>query len=158
MKNNKVKNLLFSIGICLVFAIIGGILTGDALESWFIEINHPWFSLPLWGWYIVGGFYYIMVIIILFRLFNAAKSSDKSTSIWLTIGMIAGNEFWNFLFFGLESTFFAFIGLIPFTILVLVLFNTLWKFQKVTAWFLFPYLIWLVYDLLWTYNLWMLNK
>ncbi|NEN25248.1 tryptophan-rich sensory protein [Cryomorpha ignava] len=158
MKKDRVKNLLSAIGISLMFAVIGGLLTGDALENWFAEINQPWFSLPLWGWYIVGGLYYFMVIIILFRLFNASKNSDKSTLIWLTIGMIAGNEFWNFLFFGLESTLLAFFGLIPFTILVLVLYIRLLKFQKITAWILFPYLIWLVYDILWTYNLWIMNK
>jgi len=158
MKKEKLKNLLLSIGICFIFAIIGGLLTGDALNNWFAQINHPWFSLPLWGWYIVGGLYYMMTIAILYRIFNATDTLQKKTAIWLAISMIAVNEFWNYLFFGLESTFAGFIGLLPFTLLVIVLFIILWNFQRKTAWILFPYLLWLGYDLVWTYNLWIMNK
>jgi len=99
-----------------------------------------------------------MAIIILYRLFNTPKDSARTVIIGLTLAMIAGNEFWNYLFFGLESTFSAFAGLIPFTILVVVLFKKLWTFQRTTAWILFPYLLWLGYDLIWIYNLWQLNK
>ncbi len=157
MKENF-KYLLISCTICLVFAIIGGLLTGDSLESWFVEIKHPWFSLPITGWYIVGVLYYIMAIAILFRLLIAKDGMPRKIAIWLTVAMLAGNEFWNYLFFGLESTFAGFIGLLPFIILVVVLFIRLWKFQKRTAWILLPYVIWLGYDLVWTYYLWILNK
>jgi tryptophan-rich sensory protein len=71
--------------------------------------------------------------------------------------MLAGNEVWNYLFFGLESTFLAFISLIPFSILVFLLFIKLKKIDKKSALILTPYLIWLIYDLSWTYYLWKLN-
>lgn len=158
MKKKNLKYLLLSIGICFVFAIFGGLLTGNSLENWFTEIEHPWFSLPLTGWYIVGGLYYIMAIAILYQLLIVKNEPERKIAIWLTIAMIVGNEFWNYLFFGLESTFAGFIGLIPFTIIVIFLFIILWKFQKRTAWILLPYVIWLGYDLVWTYNLWILNK
>lgn len=158
MKKSNLKYLLLSIGICFLFAIIGGLLTGNSLENWFTEIKHPWFSLPMTGWYIIGGLYYLMTIAILYRLLIANDGLQRRIAIWLTIAMIAGNEFWNYLFFGLESTFAGFVGLIPFTLIVIVLFIRLWKFQKQTAWILLPYLIWLGYDLIWTYSLWKLNK
>ncbi len=158
MKKENLKYLLLSFAICGVFAIIGGLLTGDSLENWFTEIKHPWFSLPLTGWYIVGVVYYIMSITILYRLLMAKDGLQRKIVIWMTIAMIAGNEFWNYLFFGLESTYAGFIGLLPFTLLVVVLFIRLWKFQQKTAWILLPYVIWLGYDLVWTYNLWILNK
>lgn len=158
MNNRNLLYLLLSIGICVVFALIGGLLTGNSLESWFTEITHPWFSLPLTGWYIVGGLYYIMTIAILYQLLIAKNGLERKIVIWLTIAMIAGNELWNYLFFGLESTFAGFIGLIPFTLLVIALFIKLWKFKQKTAWVLFPYVIWLGYDLIWTYQLWILNK
>lgn len=158
MKKRNLKYLLLSIGICVAFALIGGLLTGNSLENWFTEIKHPWFSLPLTGWYVVGGLYYIMTIVILYQLLIAKNGLERKITVWLTIAMIAGNEFWNYLFFGLESTFAGFIGLIPFTLLVVILFVKLWKFQQRTAWILLPYVIWLGYDLVWTYSLWILNK
>ncbi|TXD80706.1 tryptophan-rich sensory protein [Subsaximicrobium wynnwilliamsii] len=158
MKKGNLIYLLLSTGICVVFAIIGGLLVGNSLENWFTEIKHPWFSLPMIGWYIVGGLYYIMAIAILYRLLIAKDGLQRRLAICLTIAMIAGNEFWNYLFFGLESTYAGFIGLIPFTLIVVVLFVRLWKFQQRTAWILLPYVIWLGYDIIWTYNLWILNK
>lgn len=158
MKKLNLRYLLLSITICVVFAIIGGLLTGDSLETWFTQIRHPWFSLPLTGWYVIGGLYYIMAIAILYKLLITKDGPQRKISIWLTISMIAGNEFWNYLFFGLESTYAGFIGLIPFTLIVVALFISLWKFQQKTARILFPYVIWLSYDLIWTYNLWILNK
>lgn len=158
MKKENSKHLLLSIFICLASAVIGAFLTGDSLENWFIAIKHPWFSLPIKGWYIVGGLYYIMAIAILYQLFNAKSSLKRKTSLRLTIAMLAGNEIWNYLFFGLESALAGFIGLIPFTLLVSILFIQLWKFQKKTAWILLPYVFWLGYDLVWAYRLWMLNR
>ncbi|MFD0762852.1 tryptophan-rich sensory protein [Lutibacter aestuarii] len=64
----NLKNLLLSISICVVFAIIGGFLAGNSLETWFAEIRKPRFSLPLKGWHIVGVLYYIMTITILYQL------------------------------------------------------------------------------------------
>jgi len=154
----NLKNLLLSISICVVFAIIGGFLAGNSLETWFAEIRKPRFSLPLKGWHIVGVLYYIMTITILYQLLISKDGFQRKLAIWLTIVMIAGNEFWNYLFFGLKSTFAGFTGLIVFALLVVMLFITLWKFKKMIAWILFPYLIWLVYDIFWIYNLWILNK
>lgn len=158
MKKGNLKYLLLSIGISTAFALIGGLLVDNSLENWFIEIKQPWFSLPLPAWYIVGGLYYIMTSAILYQLLIAKNGYRKNRAICLTLAMMTGNEFWNYLFFGLESTFTGFIGLVPFTLIVLVLFNTLRKFQRKTAWILLPYVIWLGYDLVWTYSLWTLNK
>ncbi len=158
MKKGTLKNILLSLAICFGFAVIGGLLTGDALENWFVEIKHPWFSLPLWGWYIVAGTYSLIAIVLLSRLFGTRRSKQRNTALGLTFAMLAANEFWNYLFMGMESTLAGFLALIPFTFIVISLFYTLRKFDRIAAWVLFPYLLWLAYDLIWTYNLWVLNK
>lgn len=152
-----IKNALISITTCLAFAIIGNLFTGDALESWFAQLRQPAFALPLWGWMIVGGLYYIMAIIIFYRVLQLPGSSGRTSALWLTLAMIAGNEFWNYLFFGLQSTLAGFIGLLPFCLLAMVLYLKLRKVQASTAWILLPYLLWLGYDLVWAYSLWQLN-
>lgn len=151
------KSLLLSIGICIFFAAVGGLLTGDALETWYPSLRQPSFALPMWGWYIVGIIYYVIVVVVLFRILNRTSQKGRRTLLMLTIAMIAGNEFWNYLLFGLKSPFIAFIGLIPFSIIVLWLYIKLRKFQPNTSWILLPYLIWLIYDFVWMYNLWKLN-
>jgi len=87
--NKKVKNLFTSIGICVFFGIIGGWLTGDALEIWFKQINQPWYSLPLTGWYSVGCLYYLMIIVILswFKQINQPWYSLPLTG-WYSVGCL----------------------------------------------------------------------
>ena len=158
MKKTDLRALLLSIAICLVFATLGGLLTGNSLERWFAELEHPWFSLPMKGWYLVGGLYYLMAMAILYQILTATGGGERKTLIGLTLAMLAGNEFWNYLFFGLESTFAGFVGLIFFAILVVVLFIRLWKFRQRPALILLPYVCWLAYDLVWAYQLLVLNN
>ncbi len=156
--NKKAKNLIKAILIVIFFAVLGSLLIGDALNIWFVEIKKPWYSIPLWSWFVIGGLYYLMAIIILYKLFNQEYSNTVNRILWLTLLMIVYNEFWNYLFFGIQSTFAGFIGLLPFVILVIILFISLLKYKKSIAWILLPYLIWLIYDLFWAYDLWILNK
>jgi len=152
------KIILISIIICALFAVLGGLLMGEGSSDWLLTLNQPWYSLPLWGWYIVGAVYYIMCITILYRVLSQHKSQDRKYALGLVIAMMAGNVFWNYLFFGLANTFAGFISLLPFTLLVVILFKLLLKFDRTTAWILFPYLLWLVYDIIWAHEVWVMNR
>ncbi|MGB0175732.1 MAG: TspO/MBR family protein [Owenweeksia sp.] len=152
-----IKNLLISISVCFAFALLGNLLIGDTLK-WFNELEQPWFALSFSGWLLVGSLYYMIVIAIFFRLLGMPTGPERKTLIRLTIAMLAGNEIWNLLFFGLESTLAGFTGLFPFTALVVVLFVKLLRSDRLSAWVLLPYLLWLVYDLIWAYYLWQLNS
>ena len=158
MKKTDLRALLLSIAICLVFATLGGLLTGNSLEHWFAELEHPWFALPLKGWYLVGGLYYLMAMAILYQLLTATGGGERKTLIGLTLAMLAGNEFWNYLFFGLESTLAGFVGLVIFALLVVVLFIRRWRLRQRTSLIHLPYVCWLAYDLVWAFQLWVLNN
>ncbi|HAD98817.1 MAG TPA: hypothetical protein DCG19_15495 [Cryomorphaceae bacterium] len=153
-----IKNLLISISTCFAFAILGTLFTGDALQEWFPYLEQPSFALSVSGWLLVGTLYYIMAIAILFRLVSAPDSPERKKLIQWTLAMLAGNELWNFLFFGLESTLAGFIGLIPFAAVVVWFFIQLRAYDRLSSWILLPYLLWLVYDLVWAYSLWRLNS
>ncbi|WP_193743896.1 tryptophan-rich sensory protein, partial [Halobacillus sp. BAB-2008] len=60
-------------------------------------------------------------------------------------------------FFGLKSTFLGFISLIPFSIIVVTLAYFLKKTDVYSFRVLLPYLVWLLYDLLWTLGLYLQN-
>lgn len=154
----KLKTILISIAICCLFIVMGGALMGDGSDYWLMTLNQPWYSPPLWGWYIIGGLYYLMCITLLYKTFTQPNSKDKKYVLGLTVAMMAGNEFWNYLFFGLASTFAGFIGLLPYIVLVGSLFKLLLKYDRHSAWVLFPYLLWLGYDIVWAYDIWIMNR
>jgi tryptophan-rich sensory protein len=154
----EVKELAASISISVGFALIGALLAGDALTDWFQDLQQPRYALPLWGWVIVGGLYYIMTTALLYRAFTRQPSKEKPPLLFMTIVMMVGNEAWNYLLFGLESTLAGFLGLIAFATYVAFLFTRSFRMDRVSAIILSPYVVWLGYDLWWMYTLWDLNS
>ncbi|MCP3028517.1 tryptophan-rich sensory protein [Halobacillus sp. A5] len=142
----------------MTFAVLGNAFVGNSIIEWYMELEKPWYLVPLWAFIVVGILYYIMAGTIVYRqLVNFTESKRRKTAFLLTIGMLAGNEVWNYLFFGLKSTFLGFISLIPFLMLVAGLAYTLKKVDLFSFVILIPYLFWLGYDLIWTYGLHMEN-
>jgi tryptophan-rich sensory protein len=75
----------------------------------------------------------------------------------LALVVLAGNEIWNFLFFGRRSTRAGFFGVLAFAVPVCLLQAALTR-DRCSALVLAPYTAWVVgYDVPWTYRLWRLN-
>ncbi|MDZ5784599.1 TspO/MBR family protein [Marinococcus luteus] len=139
-------------------AVLGNAFVGNALTVWYAELNKPWYLVPLWFFIVVGVLYYIMGTVILYRQMDKIDESYlRKAALVLTLIMLVGNEVWNYLFFGLQSTFLGFIGLIPFTLVVGLLAYTLKKIDVFSFSILLPYILWLLYDLIWAFSLYMQN-
>ena len=73
------------------------------------------------------------------------------------MGVMLLNELWNFGFFGLRSTLAGFLGIAVFLAPLTALVVALRTYERVSAWLLVPYYLWVLYDLAWAYELWRLN-
>jgi tryptophan-rich sensory protein len=68
------------------------------------------------------------------------------------------NILWSFIFFNLESTFFAFLWMI---LLIAAVACTIYRFNKVkplAAYLMLPYLAWLVFAAILNYSIYIMNK
>ena len=150
--------MLAAIALPVLFAAFGAALVGGSGLDWYAELDKPRFLVPLRVFYLVGSLYYALTAVVLYRIL--ARVDDprgKALSLGFTVGVLLLNELWNYGFFGLRSTLAGFLGiavfLAPLTALVLVL----RVYERVSAWLLMPYYLWVLYDLAWTYELWRLN-
>jgi tryptophan-rich sensory protein len=85
------------------------------------------------------------------------RRGDVSTHR-LAMVVLAGNEIWNFVFFGRRSTRAGFLGIVTFAVPVCLLQAKLTG-DRTSALAFAPYTAWIVgYDLPWTYQLWRLNR
>lgn len=152
------RALWTSIAICLVFAIAGNLLIGEPLSTWYAALQKPWFLIPLWLFVIVGLLYYGLMGVIFYRL-QRYVSPIASRRLLVGVGLVvmALNEGWNYLFFGLQSTFYGFVGMIGFWLIVTAWLLLLWPRERRSAQLLTIYWLWVIYDLVWTYALWQLN-
>jgi tryptophan-rich sensory protein len=55
VRSLRVGSLLVATANCVVFAILGGVLVGESLGTWYDTLDKPWFLLPLWVFYIIVG-------------------------------------------------------------------------------------------------------
>ncbi len=132
-------------------------MAGDNPQLFLDEIIQPWFALPFTAWIVVAFAYYLIIGAVFYHILCAEKSIIRTQIITLTLTIVFYNEFWNYLLFASGSLTLAFASLIPFIGCVIYLYIKLRKFNYRLSLILIPYLIWLAYDLAWTYSLWILN-
>ena len=150
--------LLRAIIICVVLAFWGSLLVGDSLDTWYPTLIKPAMLVPLPVFYAVGVLYYLLFTFVLYRIFSQIENpqAERIALITALVVMIA-NELWNWTFFGLRSPWAGFFGIGIFLVLLTILIRILWRLERPSAIALLPYFAWVVYDLMWTFQLWQLN-
>jgi tryptophan-rich sensory protein len=96
---------------------------------------------------------------VLYRiLVHVGDRRGRANSLVLTIVVLFLNELWNYGFFGLESTLVGFLGIVVFLVPLTTLVVALRNYERFSAMLVAVYWIWVLYDLAWTYELWILNS
>jgi tryptophan-rich sensory protein len=150
--------LLAAIALPVLFAAFGSALVGGSGLDWYAGLDKPRFLVPLRAFYLVGSLYYALAAIVLYRiLVRVNDPRGRALSFGLTVGVLFLNELWNYGFFGLRSTLTGFLGITVFLAPLTALVVALRIYERVSAWLLVPYYVWVLYDLAWTYELWRLN-
>ena len=150
--------ILISLGICVVSAILEGVLAGKNVKSFFAKLQFPSYSPPLWVWYIIGVVYYVICFFILYRIFrHDSDASLKYVALMLLLIMMGVNAFWNYVFFRAQNLFLSFFAFAFYPLIAIALFVCLLQFDKIAAWSLVPYFLYLLYAVRWGYGLWKLN-
>jgi tryptophan-rich sensory protein len=150
--------LLAAIALPVLFAAFGTALVGGSGLDWYEGLAKPRFLVPLRVFYLVGSLYYALAAVVLYRiLVRVDDPRGRALSFGLTVGVLFLNELWNYAFFGLRSTLAGFLGIAVFLAPLTALVVALRTYERVSAWLLVPYYLWVLYDLAWTYELWRLN-
>jgi translocator protein len=134
-------------------AVLGNVLVRPEDLRWFGGLRRPRMQLSLPGFLVAGGLYYACIGTVIHR----SRVSGDPTTYRLALVVLAGNEIWNFLFFGRRSTRAGFLGVLAFAVPVCGL-QTALAPDRFSALVFSPYTIWVLgYDIPWTYQLWRLN-
>jgi benzodiazapine receptor len=158
VKSLKKAPLLGAVAVCVLIALLGAALVGEALGGWYEGLEKPWFLVPLWVFYIVGTLYYVAFAAVLYRvLVRVEDRRGRIICLALTLCVMLSNELWNYLFFGLRSTLAGFVGIALFLVPLSALVIALYRHERPSAMIVAPYYLWVLYDLLWTYALWRIN-
>ena len=138
--------------VTVIAAVLGNLLIPKPALDWFRDLSWPRWMVPYSAFIGVGVTYYLVMATVLYR---ALDRGDTSAAVWAIV-VIAANEAWNAVFFGLRSTLGGFLGILAFAVPLTVLLSAVEE-DGLSFALLVAYAAWVVYDVAWTFVLWRTN-
>jgi benzodiazapine receptor len=146
------------IALCLAVGAIGGLVTEEAVVTWYPTLTKPSWTPPS---RLFGPVWTTLYILMAIAAWLVWKGNQQHPGAWpaLTLFFIqlALNFLWSPLFFGLRSPA---LGLIDIAALLIVLIPTIIAFFRQSLWaglLLLPYLAWAAYASALNYAIWRMN-
>lgn len=157
MKTNW-KHLFIAILVCEGAGIIGSAFTVSAIPTWYATLVKPSFNPPGWVFGPVWTTLYALMGMSLYRIYRLGFHKERVYQALVVFGIqLVLNALWSIIFFGLHSISGA---LVEIMLLLGFIFATMVRFAKldrIAAYLLLPYLLWVSFATFLTYSIWELN-
>lgn len=157
MKLKKPHYLIFSILICQLAGIIGGLFTSSSVNSWYKELVKPSFNPPSWVFSPVWITLYLLMGVSLYLIWIKKKNKQKNTALtWFYI-QLGLNILWSILFFGLKQPLLAFVEIIVLDFAILMTMIKSYRLSKTACYLMLPYILWVSFAAVLNFMLFYLN-
>lgn len=158
MKINKIIKFILSIVLCQAAGLIGSLFTTSSITTWYVSLQKPSFAPPNWLFAPVWITLYILMGISFYLVWDKGLENKLVKKGLFIFGIqLLLNMLWSFLFFGLHSPLYGFVGII---LLWIAIGLTVFKFSKISknaALLLLPYIAWVSVAAILNYYIWILN-
>jgi tryptophan-rich sensory protein len=154
----RVTQFFASIAICLLAAVIGSAFTMPAIPTWYATLLKPALNPPAWVFGPVWTVLYILMGIALYLVWSRGWS-QKNVQVAMVIFAVqlVLNVLWSYLFFGLQSPFFALIEIVLLWVAIVMTIGAFYRVSVPAALLLLPYLLWVTFATYLTYGIYILN-
>lgn len=139
--------LIASITLPLVIGFLGSAFTVSAITTWYTTLNKPFFSPPNFVFAPVWTTLYVLMGVSLYLLWTS-KQKGKDKVIKLFFIQLALNLIWSIIFFGLHNPQVAFVEIIALWIFIFLTIRQSYSVSKISAYLLYPYIVWVSFALL----------
>lgn len=157
MKHLLIKCIVASV-VCLAMGGLSGVVTADAIPTWYATIQKPSFNPPSWVFGPVWTTLYILMGIAFGVIWDSDSSHPMKRKAMGIFGIqLLLNALWSILFFGLQNPFAAFIEIIVLQIFILLTILYFYRIKAWTIWLLVPYLLWVGFASVLNYSIYILN-
>jgi tryptophan-rich sensory protein len=116
----------------------------------------PEYAPYAWMFPIVWKFFYIIMAVSLYLVWQAAKG-DKQRAFVMFFIQLFFYFLWSPIFFGAELRFLALVVLALLWFSVILMIYAFYKVSKISAYFLIPYFIWITFTGILNYIFFVLN-
>ncbi len=136
----KYLSLIVCLAIPFGIAFMGSAVTTPAITGWYASLNKPFFSPPNWVFAPVWTALFLLMGISSYLVWRKEKKIGAPLKIYGV--QLVLNFFWSYLFFGLRRPDLAFAEIIVLWIFIALTIKSFYKVNKLAAYFLLPYIIW----------------
>lgn len=159
MSIKNLGKLLASIIVAEAAGLIGSVATIPAIGTWYKTLIKPPFSPPNWIFGPVWTILYILMGVALYLVWDkGTQKKTVRTAMWVFFIHLVVNSGWSIVFFGLHSLFGGFVVLLILWMFIVAL---IWKFyevNKLAAYLLVPYILWVSFAGVLNASIWLLNR
>jgi translocator protein len=152
---NKWLVLAGFIILCLGIGGVAGVVTADAVVTWFPTLQKPSFNPPSWVFAPVWTLLYLMMAIAAWRVWLEGPTARPALNLFFI--QLVLNFAWSLLFFGLHSPILALVDIVALWIMIVLTMRAFFKIAKPAGWLLAPYLAWVSFATILNFSIWWLN-
>jgi tryptophan-rich sensory protein len=160
MKLTALIRLVIAFGASFSAALIGSLFTGrEALDSWYANLNKPFFNPPGWVFGPVWTTLYALMAVSAFLVWQKGLDT-RAVRIALAffVLQLILNALWTPLFFGAKMPLAAFIEILLLWAAILLTILTFAHVSRLAALLLVPYITWVSFAALLNASIWLLNR
>jgi translocator protein len=124
-------------------SVIGSFATQSSVDTWYRDLDKPWFTPPNWVFGPVWTAIYLLIAVSAFLTHRARRPAGPQLALWwVQLGLNLG---WSLVFFGLESPIGGLVVIVPLLAAIVALIASVWPVRRIAALLLVPYALWVSY-------------
>lgn len=156
---NRPARFTISLALPFIAAAIGSFSTISAIPTWYASLVKPSFSPPNYLFGPVWTLLYLLMGIALYRVWSkGTENPPVKSAVTLFIIHLIFNLLWSILFFGLHNPALALFDIIILFIFIIVLIKKFYAPDRLAAYLLIPYLLWVAFATALNFEIWRLNS
>ncbi len=139
---NRSLKFLISILAPLMVAAVAGFYTVSETGTWYSYLNKPFFNPPSWLFGPVWTILYLMMGISCFLIWKSPSTAHRSRALTIYAIQLFLNFWWSIIFFAFHQPSLALIEIAIMWVAIFFTIRTFHPINKVAAWLLVPYILW----------------
>jgi|AKZA01.1.fsa_nt_gi Tryptophan-rich sensory protein (mitochondrial benzodiazepine receptor homolog) len=136
--------LLVSIIIAELVGFMAGLLSGNT-RMFYQQLNQPPLAPPGWLFGVVWPILYAFMGIAAYIVYDKGKDHQKDTALSLYNIQLIVNFMWSIVFFRFQLPWVSVLVILLLDVLVVLTILAFNKIDEKAAWFLYPYLAWILF-------------
>ncbi|MEO1266309.1 MAG: tryptophan-rich sensory protein, partial [Pseudomonadota bacterium] len=116
----NVSERVIAVPIVTLAIVVGSVIAGDPTVGPYAELRQPSWAPGLPVWFAVAAIYYVIMAVVLTRLFARQNESGAYVAIAMTIIVLIASELWNVSLFRLGRADYAFYTILPIAVLTFI--------------------------------------